>query len=596
MALVVAILTAFILLALLASLFWIVAATSRQENYATNAAIALNLAEAGVADAIYRFNYTGKDALGYDTFPFWDSLNALGGSITTDAANLNLSGDLTYLVRGDNTGLKGTLNDGSYYVGLLDDAVGDTITIIAVGEYKGVRRQLKVPLRGRAYTDRPRQYPGQGISEAFNKHAVYARNITCAGTTVSGNLAANNLAGTLPGAATFTRIESGYFEVPIYSAPFPSPSLVPVIPDKRFRDEDGAVSNYQNTTGAPYVLTTEWKSTYDAWIDYPNSIPSDDQYTVEGANNERWQFEPRTGTDTLVHINYTAAVYPINAVNGHIYYERGDISVPGQTAVSTSSGGNIYLYNTTSTRPNCIGNICAAGSITIRSGTIQGNIEAGGDILVTGGTITGNLTANGNIILAGGIINGSVYAGGDLAVTNSVGPVTVNAASSNRRAALACRGTLLLAAAPVISLGGSQDTAFLVESGGSDTAIINAVAQIYYANTVPAQAALIAMGNPAIVNLNAGAGFNDSYSPGRSRLIYAGGADSEIRMNGGTFYGILVASGTVTLSGGTLYYLETPGYSFFILPAGADYREDLFKGFSGGRRAYAPVWKSWSFK
>ena len=76
MALVVALMTSFILLALVASLFWVIAATSRQTEYARNSAIALNLAEAGTADAIYRLNY--ETTLGIGDYPFNGTANPFG--------------------------------------------------------------------------------------------------------------------------------------------------------------------------------------------------------------------------------------------------------------------------------------------------------------------------------------------------------------------------------------------------------------------------------------------------------------------------------------------------------------------------------------
>ena len=194
MALVVALMTSFILLALVASLFWVISATSRQTEYARNSAIALNLAEAGTADAIYRLNYCTGSSVGIDNYPFLGSDNPFISSLPIDISTVTTFFPVFTppLLTGTGSGITGTFPEtgGMYYVGIQDNTSPDTL--VSVGIYKGVRRILTVPLRGNHDPNLAR-HPitppvTQGISEAFNKHAIYADKVAYSAGTVRGNI------------------------------------------------------------------------------------------------------------------------------------------------------------------------------------------------------------------------------------------------------------------------------------------------------------------------------------------------------------------------------------------------------------------------
>lgn len=559
MALIVALLTSFILLALVASLFWVIASTSRQTEYARNSAIALNLAEAGAADAIYRLNY--ETVLNTGAYPFVGTANPFGTSASdfvTLPQDILTTALFPLLITGANSGIKGTFteNGGVYYVGIQDNAYPDTL--VAIGIYKGVRRILTTSLRGNnvGATLRQDATSTQGISEAFNKHVIYANTVTYTAGTVSGNIIYTNTCNS--GTGTKTYIEPGIFGVPIPGAP---PDLPTYISDQDVYQE--------STAGVAELTVGGIVQPWPVGVTYDNST---DTFT----------FDAGYGRTNRIYVKASAEAPPphsgIAIIDGatiqNFLKADGTITVQG---APTFSGTNTVLNP-------------LSGTITVTPGiTITGNLIVEGATLLTlnGVTVTKNVVSNGDITLSGAFSINS-----DATSTDS-GAVSVVKTTGAGTATI----TISAGASPTIRLGSNQNTAIICYSTvGAVTVNVNANLTPTYDNI--AQAAIVAYSTGGTANVNIGDGSNaptvdDSSTSGKSRLIYSssfsGTGVITLDNTTGTVFGALVTN-TVNLTSGNLTYNS----SFFVAPN--NFASDIYKGFSGGRRAYVPTWQGWRLR
>ena len=595
MALVMAIMTAFILMALVASLFWVISSTQRQAEYARNAAAALNLAEAGVADAIYRLNYcTGITAT--DNYPFFGTY--IPFDLTSDDTVL-ISAPLyaglppptagfSYV----NRGIQRNLGNGYYVVGMLgenaDATRGDTL--IAVGTSKGTRRTLTVPLRGKGDPAKTRDLDDQGISEAFNKHVIYANEVSWTAGTVTGNIVcANYDVGTPTDPATWpvsfikTKIDPGGFGVPTPVDPgIAFPPTAPT-PTKIFHDDDSGGNPYENILGGSYVTTADFSTNYNGTV---INYTEDTSYDIIGSdivNTVIWKFESDAG-----HPFNTLSV---SANTNNSFYSDKAVTV-GAFTINESSGTDTAIYS--------------GETVTINGATITGAVTAVGDITINGGTtITGNVKSSGNITIDAAanpiIINGCVVCNGTLTLRNStvVNTITINpnAGSSTLPAALfAGSGIDIQSTATnlTITLGQNQKAAIMAYGAGAVSVTIDSDLTPTYSDTNGAQAAIVAYSSGSTALVTIGADINNAV-PGRGRLIYSYGGTvtgSGVTLTTGTVYGTLITNGTVTLTSGTLTYDNT----FFITPVNNNFAADIYQGFSGGRRVFVPVYSQWGLK
>ena len=544
MALVVALLTSFILLALVGSLFWIIASTSRQAEYAKNSAIALNLAEAGTADAIYRLNHCGTDGIG--NYPFALSTNPFGTSNFTSLP-VDILNTSSYAGLQDPV-ISGTLNNGNYYVGLIDNAT-ETDTIIAVGFYKGVRRILTVPLRGNndiTFARQPISPPTgsvtQGISEAFNKHVIYAGIVVYNAGTVNGNITSTNdilTAITTNTGVTKTRVSSidnTYFPILTSLAALPVPSWTRTYTDG-FRP--GPVAFTADYPGSTYNATTD---TYT----FPTGI------LIAGTN-----LEFITGSNPVPVVDISS----LTAINSSIK-TSGNLTLSGTKTIGT---GVVFQ---------------PSGTITVDNNTI-----INGDLIVEGVPLTLN---NNNIT-----VNGAVLCDNAIIISNNT---TIYASTSNREAAILMESvtgdTVTISVSPAITLGANQIAAVIAYSNAG------AVGVSVNANLTPtmnsSQSSIIAYAGSNTANIKIG----DSAATNVNGLVYAYSIDAvnvgniTLGASAGNINGALVADGTVALSGGGNLILSYEISSF----TGASLSNDIFSGFSGGRRAYVPVWQGWKLR
>jgi len=243
MALIAALMTAFIFLALVSTLVLLSTAGSRQANYAKKVTIALHLAEAGIADAIYRLNYSPDGP-----FPFEGSQTPFD----TQDPGPPVAGKVEWT--------SSIQNSGDSYTVTWNDT--EPNKIVSTGTYQGIKRALSVQIRGETDSAEDRQYEKQGIPEAFNKHVVYAQTIqsTAAAPTIAGNLCGVNisLASGASGQYTVTKIPLA--SPPSFSASGVDSTSAPADPGwddpGEFKDDDGkepynAAASYDDISLVP---------------------------------------------------------------------------------------------------------------------------------------------------------------------------------------------------------------------------------------------------------------------------------------------------------------------------------------------------------
>ena len=152
--------------------------------------IALTLAKAGVADALFRMNYKNYAT---DTYPF-------NGTSFSESDPFGSSYGGSYSV---------TLTDGGAN---LDE-------IASTGTYNGKTRTIKVKIRGNNTLGNDLNDADHGIAEAFNKHAIYANTISGNSTTVTGNICSTSSTTSPGGTNTWTEVAAADFEVPVFTDP-----------------------------------------------------------------------------------------------------------------------------------------------------------------------------------------------------------------------------------------------------------------------------------------------------------------------------------------------------------------------------------------
>ena len=644
MALIAALMTAFIFLALVSTLVLLSTAGSRQANYAKKATIALHLAEAGIADAIYRLNYCTATG---GTFPFGPYPFASGQSSEIPFGTPNVESELVSA-----TEIKGKVEEkgGSYEVKW--DTSTTPYKLISTGTYKGTKRKLSVQIRGGTDSAYDRQYEKQGIPEAFNKHVIYAGTINSTGTpTITGNLCGVNisLAAGASGQYTVTKLPSALNictlsfipTTPVGpSAPTYTPTTTVIIRDDD-GDSSGGPPDYTPDPGPPAAdalpsasITYSGDGTNETYTLITNcSLPVD----------TKWRFERATAASTLTVIvqNNTSIAGTANpgfleVINGDITLKFDGTNNPDLQGIVKADVGNIVINSGVAATPNDIGadgysgtTLYAGGGITINYSATTGPIVVNGDIgavgAVTshGSTIYGSLLANSNINLltAASAIYGDVSTdGGSIDLQSTSGGSTI-------KGSLLAANTITLASAATAIYGdpaygvSAKDAPIIIYSATTAQININASPKIYLNEDNKAAIIAYATGGTATIDVDANLTDSEiSSATSQSQptivayttsandaavnigsaaaadvngLIYAHSSNAAnagnitIGTNAGAINGLLVASGIVDLNDKTIAWDKTP----FTDATNTD--TQIYQGFSGGRRVYLPVLGSW---
>ncbi|MFH0797009.1 MAG: hypothetical protein V2A65_08150 [Candidatus Omnitrophota bacterium] len=597
---------AFIFLILGLGLVMLTKRTTRQAEIGRDDFIAYQLAEAGVADALFRLNYSPESG----SFPFAGTFptNSLATSELdpTDptpgeilrTADENIDFD-TPAIRGEKETYRpfnGTTGD--YYrvsVIKVDSAAPDPpptqYKIVSEGFYKGAHKKIEVKLRGKQSQSSFRHGSGStnGISEAFNKHIIYANKVdyfdTWPGTPSTAVVYGNIVYANIDTAGK----DTDNWNVPNYIT---NPYSKTKVEGTNFKDNLPIPSPPTLPSSSMPTSTPVW--TYD---------PSGGPYpaSVSGGGSSPTATEDPAGTFTFDTGNNISSA---TLVNGNVILQ-GTCQI--NAFLETATGKDITV-NATTVVIN--GTLKSGQTIDmdpfVPSGDINGVVAAANSITIANlGSTTATdtiISQNGNITLNGGKFTGPIISGGDITLNSGTYEIDNSSpTNTNSDAPIYGRGTITISSGVTFTsgkfkLGANQKTAILAYSDTVPVTInlLNADLIPTYRTNNPngAQAAIIAY-SAATATVSINSNINDVTTPGRGRLIYAYGDTNTtegitLDASGKTVYGCLVTNGTVTLKQGTLRDdLSTSLFS--SVPKDVD----IYQGFLGGRRAYIPVIGGW---
>ena len=527
----IALIVVLVLIVLLSALILAVVLSAtmaiRKAHYYTDKTIALEIAEAGINQVLYKMNYekyvSGK-------YPFGD-----GSSKETDIDTSAFGPQSSCTVKID------------------PDGTGADTTIVSEGKYKGRSAKIYVNIRGYAKLGEDLNCETAGISEAFNKHVIYAQKVEGTSSKITGNIFT---------ASTVNLVSSAADQYTVTLSTIPSP-----LPDTDLVCFD--TSNYElpNTPDpASFALYLYCRTASDTTAyAFGDSTHNETKFAIPDDGSFHHGIKYSSATDTYefdTQIDY------------NIYIQKAGGTSNGNATFNSSSNrfskyvkvdGNLTISDDITTDTQRQSAFEIGGSCTISSG-----ITINGDLVIKGARITlDNVTINGAVVCDDGII-----------LSNN--PTTINSSSSSYPAAILINNssgssTLDIDASPDITLGDNQKTAILV-SALNGTISINADLLPNYSSSD--QFCVVNWsGSNADVNIGtaAGANVNGGIYSYKNILL-----DSNTQ----AVTGILVAGDTVLFNNsGSLTYNPAPFKDFKKRP--------IYKGFVGGRRVYLPVPGSW---
>ncbi|MDD3725801.1 MAG: hypothetical protein PHI44_01210 [Candidatus Ratteibacteria bacterium] len=587
----------------------------RRAHFYKDKATALQVAQGGIEEVLYRMNYSQYDTGTYPAF-------------TTPSEDIIPPGFLS--------GAVATLSV---------DSSCET-KLISIGSYRGRTAQVEVNIKGYAHIGNHLkpvvgELPDGGIPEAFNKHTIYAtqiREIGTIGTTVKGNITTTTpkpdpFPSSLFG-ATWTKIENT--SIPLLSdipdnpedliPPIPTPEPDPPGWNKIFKDGDDFPP--MGFSGS-YSIDEEGTETY--------TISSG---TIDG----NWIFEKADGsTGLIVKIEGSATLNP------------GCVIKAGAGGASPPESADIVLNFSGSNNPNIQGQLVAEGDITINVGVsypnqigsigettlwagetitidytsaqgpeIRGHIrgkeiylKCGANRMVITGNVYGESTVNfqdNTNTTDGFTINGDVIGKDGIYFTNNQGKTSVyslitkssltipsvsgfslniDSTGSSSKAGIVLYqeddATLELTINGQITLtiGEEQVAGIMVyfdkppvgDDNEGKTSNITISGNINFNDTEHDKFLLINQSDEGSITINTpGQSINGSiYS------VYYRDTDQKITLTDGDITGSIITNGTVELQGGSITYDPDPYL----------HNSQVYKGFFWGRRRYVPVPGSW---
>jgi len=535
-AMIVAVVMALVFFMLVLTVSVLSTSAYKRSHFYKDRAIALNLAEAGIADALYRMNYKDYGAGAGHLYPWGD-----GAADNPDTVN-------------DPFGT----GSGSYIIELTDAGANADI-LKATGIYKGRRRTIQVKIRGDNAIGDDLNKVDNGIAEAFNKHVVYAKTVTLGATptTITGNVITESAdPGTVVG-RTWTQMAANAL------------GAVPAPPDIN----SDITADPGNEAGFVAAGGTWYKN---GWL-------QGDEVTSFNASGYGAYVD---ATDTY---NFDAAT---KTIANSLYIVQGTIGAngPGGPGSVLAENGHANFTNTTtfSNFFKAAGQITVSNTVTVNA---NGALKGLGGITVNGATITGSLavrdsdlsfsTAASTIDSSGNTKKGAVMlydalGNNSLTIDANFAP-NITLKNDDSQAAIIVYSTVAITAAepvaindaPQINLASGNQPAGIIVYSTSDNAnlTINTPADtingLIYAGSGDATATY-----SATITLTDG-------TVGSSTLggvIVAGGTDPAN-----------TAGGTINLNGGTINWKKRNYVA----------TSSIFQNFSGGRRVYLPVIGSW---
>lgn len=539
----------------------------RRSTYFRDRNIAFNLAQIGIADALYKLNYRYHDANHYYGFrPDGECL------LLTDGVPANGT-TYEYTISATQLGLPlASINDGATVQLIISDGTFYD-TLISTGRYRGRTVRISTNIRTqsdentnlqRTLEDSTNQ-DTKGIPEAFNKHVIYAGNVSGSGTKVKGNIATQS---SKPSSWPPSWTDATWTQTSI-SLPVP---FIPSLPFE-IQPPDPAPAGW-----VEFQMRGQPRYRIDGGT-WQTPLPAGVTYSSDG-----------TGTETFTFTTYTPP-------GNRKIYVRASFSPSGR------SGGACFDNATIVNSVLADGNIVFKGTINLSNSTVfEADVDgdgigtliihpnttfSGSDLIVYDYNGDGSFTINHSNIR----IDGAFVTNCSLTIGPSANNLTIDASSSTKSAALTIYSlssyTFTLNSTPNIILGDNQKYTFLLLStnqpiianigtGGNVNFISNPIANLENRPTI------VAYSISGSTSINIGSASYLAKIPG---LIFSGGIPGNISLNNANtlINGCLVASGTVSLNGGELNYDRN-----ILSPD----RGDIFTGFKGGRRIFIPVnWK-----
>jgi len=564
----------------------------RRSAYFRDKLSAQNLAEIGIADALYKLNYRYHDLSHYYGF-------RTDGECWTDGNNPPQNNSpYSYTMRATDFGiLLASVNDGvEVTLQINDGTYGDTLT--ATGHFRGRRVKVQTNIRTASIPSNLARtldglnqttwdyYDTKGIPEAFNKHVIYAYSVSGNATNVKGNITATNASSLAPGSERTLTDTTVNVPVPGY----------PAIP----QPED--LSGY---TLPPYFPA--------GWVLFRPVGASANQARMSTDGGNTWVALPPGVTYGGGIFTFTTYTTPnkIYVMQSALNQQYGDVFINGATIQNEFyADGYITLMGNCNIQPAnpSVPTFFKAGESGIHSGTqnitVASNaVFTGGDLILFHGSISGSSITIGDNVQ---ITNGALVCDSSLTLPSNL---VINAQNSTREAAIliyyssttANPVTLNInpATLPTITLGPNQRAAFMVltqqGSGNSVTVNIGTTANVDFETTqiqnIDGKSAIIACAWDAVANINIGSASNWAKLRG---LVYCRGnnksSDGVTLNNAGTrIYGSIVTDGFVNLNNA-----PTLIYDGSLYRAGCLNNQtiDMYTGFVGGRRIFLPRnWK-----
>lgn len=542
-------------------------AAIRRAHFYQDRAVAVQIAQAGIQDALYWLNEKGYPSCNYpctnleDTSPYY----------------LQYDGEYKYfqgLEAGTNTWTSATptynpsdIPGGSCIVEFEDKADSDQDTITATGEYKGRRAIVSVNLRGdngynhdhetkeRWLRDFDGEFTGNatwGVPEAFNKHTIYAKNVALSdpGTiTITGNITYEQLPG--PDDFDESTNTNTFIDLPRFSPPSILTLPNPPATYNYIYDDAGSVDD----GSGPLSVNGLIDGVYWDGIRYHFGV-ANDGLSLEEFDAEGWSI--LVDADVVIPNNGSSVI-----IDGY-FKTTGDLEIK-QGITTDTDGQHCFDVDGTLTIESGVaitGDLVARKTLTLNQNNINGDVRSTEDITITGGTIGGFVGSNGNITITGGEIGVSAYSDDAAVYLYNTTDLVIRLIS--------------ISGFSVINVGDNQRAGILayVPNGTGSITINNPLTFNYAGN--PEQFAIVNNSNTASVNINAD--INGSiYSSGNITLNNT--------LTQKTITGMLVAGETVAIGNNSI--IE---YDPYIK------RSKIYRGFEGGRRRYVPVPRSWKIK
>lgn len=497
----------------------------RRAHYYKDKNIALQIAEAGLQDAFYWMNYKGYENHGYPASGayYFRGSDYAGSDTWIDTEQRYNPLQIPQAECSVRVTAAGTAN-------------ADTIR--ATGYYKGRSASVSAVIRGTNTSAVNLKAASQGVAEAFNKKAVYAKTVNLSGTSVSGNITTESAKP-----SPFTLPEATWVE-----ANLPISDLVefdtencslPVQPAFVYRYDASGIL-YDNSSGDTFIV---------------NDDPSNGVWW-NGVDTYHFGKSDATTPETFISAAAVEVEADVSVPNdggpvviSHYFKASGDISV--QKDIATANN-NTFAFEVDEGRVFSIGaGRTISGSLIVKNAPLQLNNI----------TISGSLAANKDITISGTT---------DIDATSSpYGAAVIIYAGAGDTAVLTISGT------PAATLGENQKTAVLVSS---DTGTVNVNCNLFPVYDNPGQFCIVNWSNNAEVNIG------HASNAGVAGGIYSY-RNITLDANTQTITGLLVAGGSANLNAGALIY-SPEAYQ------DTDNAE-IYGGFTGGRRRFLPLPGSW---